>query len=275
MIKRLVQIRTGRDAFLAALAITATVVALALTLTALATCDGPVDGWLHALLIAAWVSGVIGALFSCWFVVSFRAIVRLKDTVDRLACIDDLTGLDNRRAFLASAEHALSRRERKGESLALLILDLDHFKHVNDTHGHQVGDLVLVAVAEVLARSVRVDVDVVGRLGGEEFAVLLPRCDEEAAQRVAEDIRMAIEAARIATPAGEIAATVSVGCASIADGETVSTALQQADEALYAAKRGGRNRVALRVKGSAQADFRERVDRRGRESGHGALKQSA
>lgn len=273
--KRLVEIRTGRDAFHAAVVITAAVVAMTTAVTALATCWGPAHRLTHALLTAAGVSSVVGGVFAYWFVASFRAIVRLKDTVERLARIDDLTGLDNRRAFLASAERALDHARRNREPLALLILDLDYFKHINDTYGHRIGDLVLIEVADVLARSVRADVDVAGRLGGEEFAILLPRCDEEAARRTAEAVRAAVEATRVATPAGEIGATVSVGCAAIAFEDSVSAALQQADEALYAAKRDGRNRVALRAKAGADVESGRRPDRLRRESGHEAFKRSA
>jgi diguanylate cyclase (GGDEF)-like protein len=251
MIKSLVQIRTARDAFLASFAITAAVVMFAMALTVLATWDCPPATIPHAIFTAGWISFVIGAVLACWFVSSVRAIVRLKDTVDRLARTDDLTGLENRRSFLAAAEREMLR----AGSLALLVLDLDDFKRINDTHGHHVGDLVLVGVAGVLAQSVRPGADVVGRVGGEEFAVLLPGRDEEDARRAAEAIRRAVEIARIATPAGEIAATVSVGCASITKEDSVSTALQKADDALYAAKRGGRNRVAAYV--GRAADLRQ------------------
>lgn len=274
MIQRLMQIRTGRDAVLAALTITVAAVALAVGMTALATCLGPVESMWHAALVAAWVSVVIGGLFSYWFVASFRAIARLKDTVDRLARTDDLTGLDNRRAFLAGAERELSRGG-VGDALALLILDLDFFKRINDDHGHRVGDLVLVAVADVLARAARAEGGLVGRLGGEEFAVLLPRCDEEAARRIAEDLRAAVEAKGVATPIGEIVTTVSVGCAAVAVGDSVSAALQQADEALYAAKRGGRNRVALHSRGSAGPAVCERHDRQRRNSGPASIRRTA
>ncbi len=270
------QIRTRRDAVLAALAITAAAVALAMAMTALATIDVPAERQLRAVEIAAWISFLIGIIFSYWFVDSFRAIVQLKDTVDRLARTDDLTGLDNRRSFLAGAEREISRAERQGEALALLILDLDYFKRVNDTHGHRVGDMVLVATAEVLSRSVRDGLDIVGRLGGEEFAVLLARCDEGAAVQAAEAIRAAIASVRVSTPGGEIATTASIGCAPIAAGDTVSAALQRADEALYAAKRGGRNRVATCTKGSGGSAPGERAERQRRDAvAREPLKRSA
>ncbi len=238
MIERLAQIRTRVDALLAALTITAVVVVMATAMTAAATYGRPPIPFVQALGISVEISAVIGAIFASWFVTSFRAMVRLNDTVERLARTDDLTGLDNRRAFLARAEAEASRPTRG--DLSLLVLDIDYFKRVNDTYGHRVGDMVLVGVAEVLLSAAAA-----GRLGGEEFAVLLPGCDLEAARRIAEELRRSIEASRILTPAGEIAATVSIGCSAIAVGDTVLAALQRADEALYAAKRSGRNCVAV------------------------------
>jgi diguanylate cyclase (GGDEF)-like protein len=276
MIRKLAQIRTRRDAVLATLAITAAAVALAMAMTALATIDAPAERQLRAVEIAAWISFLIGIIFSYWFVDSFRGIVQLKDTVDRLARTDDLTGLDNRRSFLAGAEREISRGERHGEALALLILDLDYFKRINDTHGHRVGDMVLVATAEVLSRCVRDGLDIVGRLGGEEFAVVLARCDEDAAVQAAEAIRAAIASVRVSTPGGEIATTASIGCAPIAAGDTVSAALQRADEALYAAKRGGRNRVATCTKGGGGSASSERAERQRRDAvAREPLKRSA
>lgn len=265
MIRSLAQIKSHRDAFVAALAITAVAVVLAVTMTAFATIDASAERQLRAVKIAAGVSFAIGSVFFYWFANSFRAMVQLKDDVDRLARTDDLTGLNNRRAFLAGAEREISLAGRRNDPLALLILDLDYFKRINDAHGHRVGDLVLVAVAQVLARSVRGGVDMVGRLGGEEFAVLLARCDEEMALRTAESLRAAIEATRISMPVGQIVVTASIGCAPIAAGESVSAALQKADEALYAAKRGGRNRVAACTRGNGGSDPRERADRQRRE----------
>ncbi len=270
------EIRSGWHALLAALAITAVAVVLAIAMTAFATTDLASEMHIRAVETAAWIALVIALIFSCWFVESFRAIVQLKDMVDRLARTDDLTGLNNRRAFLAGAEREILRAERQGNALALLILDLDYFKRVNDNHGHRVGDLVLVAVAEVLTRSVRDGLDFVGRLGGEEFAILLARCDGRTALRAAESIRAAIAAMRVSTPAGEIAMTTSIGCAPIVAGDSVSAALQKADEALYAAKRGGRNQVAACTAGTGGSDFRERTERQRREpTAQESLKWSA
>jgi diguanylate cyclase (GGDEF)-like protein len=269
-------IRSRRQALLAALAITAAAVVLATAMTALATIDLSSDGQWRAVKIAAAISFAITLVFSAGVADSFRAIVRLKDAVDRLARTDDLTGLDNRRAFLAGAEREILRAGRRDGELALLILDLDYFKRVNDAHGHRIGDAVLVAVARALSRSVRDGVDLAGRLGGEEFAALLARGDQDAAMRAAETIRAAIEATRVSTPAGEIVVTASIGCAPIAAGDCLSAALQKADEALYAAKRQGRNRVAARAIASGGSDLREGVERLRRDlAAREPLKRSA
>jgi diguanylate cyclase (GGDEF)-like protein len=272
----LAQIKSRRDVLLAVLAITAASVVLSVGLAAWATTGQDATDRRDIMVIAAKISALVSSIMSYGVVDAIRAIVKMKDSVERLARTDDLTGLDNRRAFLTDAAGEILRAERHGEALALLIVDLDYFKRVNDAHGHRVGDLVLVAVAEVISRSVREGVDIVGRLGGEEFAVLLARCDEDRALRAAESIRALIEAMRVPTPAGEIVMTASVGCAPIVAGDCISAALQKADEALYAAKRGGRNQVAACAKANGGSDPRERTDRQRREpAARPPLKRSA
>jgi diguanylate cyclase (GGDEF)-like protein len=157
-----------------------------------------------------------------------------------------LTGLANRRRFMQLAEHELSRKRRYGGELAVFMMDLDHFKVVNDTYGHQTGDLVLQKVGEI-CREVLRDLDCVGRLGGEEFAVLLPRTDVEHAMAVAERLRDAMEHASVAASHGEtVRFTISIGVATLRDETTsLDTLLNQADRALYQAKHCGRNRVTL------------------------------
>ena len=276
MFRKLAQVKSRGDVLLAVLAITAVSIVLAVGLTAWATAELDSARRFGAMVTAAKISAFVALIMSYWIVDSIRGIVQLKNSVERLARTDDLTGLDNRRAFLAGAAREISRAERQGDALALLIVDLDYFKRVNDLHGHRVGDMVLVAVADVLSRSVRDGVGAVGRLGGEEFAVLLARCDEDMALQVAESIRAAIEAMRASTPAGEIVMTASIGCAPIMAGDSLNGALQRADEALYAAKRGGRNRVAACTRGSGGSDPRERTDRQRREpAARPPLKRSA
>ncbi len=164
------------------------------------------------------------------------------------ALTDPLTGLGNRRALEDQAAMEIARAERNGAPLSLLAIDLDHFKHINDTYGHDVGDLVLEAFA-LLAREVLRDGDVLCRIGGEEFAVLLPNTSKEQALKVAERLRQAISLtpAKIGQAMNEdttLAYTASLGVTLVCAGETtLKPAIRRADQKLYAAKEAGRNRV--------------------------------
>lgn len=169
-----------------------------------------------------------------------------EDELTALATTDALTRLPNRRHFLSRLEEELGRVHRyPQEETALLMLDLDHFKRVNDTWGHMVGDRVLQAFADVLRQTPR-GADLPGRVGGEEFALLLPNTGREAAQAAAERVRRQVEAMRVQLDNGEpIAITVSVGVARLLPGDSAESALHRADQALYRAKSTGRNRVEL------------------------------
>ncbi|MGK2915626.1 MAG: GGDEF domain-containing protein [Porticoccaceae bacterium] len=160
--------------------------------------------------------------------------------------IDDLTGLTNRRSFIEQARKELDLCQRTQSPTACIMLDIDHFKAVNDRFGHLVGDQVLVAIAAILTREARA-YDIVGRYGGEEFAILLPRTDTQAAMSVAERIRTSIESAVIETAGQRVQVTGSLGviCASCEGYDTIFALLKAADEALYQVKREGRNRVVL------------------------------
>jgi len=157
------------------------------------------------------------------------------------AVTDDLTQLTNRRGFMQALEGEVRRGDRFGGSLSLVLLDLDDFKLINDGYGHHTGDEVLREVARTLQNRVR-DVDVPGRLGGEEFAVLLPQTDLPGGKRLAESLRAAVERARIAT-ADRLTVTASFGVVARSAGESAAELLQRADVALYRAKRAGKNRV--------------------------------
>jgi diguanylate cyclase (GGDEF)-like protein len=165
---------------------------------------------------------------------------RLLAEVERLAHVDGLTGVANRRAFEAALVREIRRAKRGGGLLSVAVFDVDHFKAVNDSFGHQAGDAVLRDVAQILTAATR-DVDVVCRYGGEEFAVILPACGPSDAMRVAERIRSAVADHR-----GLTSVTVSVGVASLpahaVDGEGLIAA---ADEALYRSKDDGRDRVSV------------------------------
>lgn len=160
---------------------------------------------------------------------------------------DPLTGIWNRRAILALLERELRRAERLGTALSVMLLDLDHFKQVNDTHGHQVGDDVLVETAARFAATVR-GYDAVGRYGGEEFIAVLSGCQLSHGATVAERLRSQLADTPIETRGSPLSATTSIGV-SVAGGEQpyydVDVLLQAADQALYRAKAKGRNRVEL------------------------------
>jgi diguanylate cyclase (GGDEF)-like protein len=247
MFGRLAHVRSRRDVLIASLVITVASVAGAVLLTACATRspNGEVDFGL--LRIAAEIATVITFAISFPVVDAIRRILKGKRSIERLAMTDDLTGLPNRRAFLAAAERAIDQIGGVALPSTLLIVDLDHFKRVNDAYGHRAGDQALQAAAQALARSVRSDIDFVGRLGGEEFVVLLDAADDETARRAAESARAAIAGMRVATPNGEIVVTASIGYTPLAAEDSVSAALQRADEALYVAKRAGRNQIASRA----------------------------
>ena len=158
---------------------------------------------------------------------------------------DHLTGAASRRAFFAFAERELARAERHGSELGLLLVDADHFKRVNDTFGHGVGDLVLRDLVERTGQVIR-KIDYCARLGGEEFAVLLPQADSGTVLAVAERLRGAVERApQLGPAAAGVAYTVSIGAAMLQRGESLAGLMARADAALYAAKAGGRNRVEL------------------------------
>ncbi|WP_290061893.1 GGDEF domain-containing protein, partial [Amycolatopsis solani] len=169
------------------------------------------------------------------------------DQLKLAARTDQRTGLLNAIAWHQQAERALQRARTTGGRTGVLMIDLDWFKRINDTHGHPVGDDVLAEVATVLAKTVRRG-DTVGRYGGEEFAVLLPDVDEAEVRAVAERIRVRIRALRITTPAGEpVALSATIGAAlHPAEPEAgLDEVIRAADEALYAGKKAGRDRVAL------------------------------
>lgn len=163
----------------------------------------------------------------------------------RLASADPLTGIMNRRSFRECALRAIALSLRHGTPFAMLLMDVDKFKVINDTWGHGVGDRVLCAIASQLAGAVRAS-DLVARWGGEEFVVALPSADEEGATAAAERLRARIESASVLDETGQLVpATVSIGIAVLRQGDDFEALVQRADGAMYAAKSAGRNRVCL------------------------------
>lgn len=170
---------------------------------------------------------------------------RLLHVTERDSLIDVLTGLPNRRSFFNQLNKEVSRADRSSREFSVMILDVDHFKSVNDTYGHDTGDEVLRHIAQAMLRGMRSS-DVVARYGGEEFVVLMPETPLHQSLQVAEKIRRIVSAAAVACPTTrkQISPTISAGVATFpADGMDANEILKKADNALYEAKQNGRNRV--------------------------------
>ena len=167
-----------------------------------------------------------------------RDLSEANEKLARLASTDALTGLRNRRAFEIALKIELARLARESSSVTLMLIDIDHFKRINDQFGHPEGDVVLRTIAQVLLDNVR-EVDMAARLGGEEFAVILPSTDKPGAWVLAERIRQAVESE---SPRG-LTVTVSIGTATVSHDCPVTELLKIADKALYDSKRHGRNCV--------------------------------
>jgi 2'-5' RNA ligase len=186
---------------------------------------------------------LIGAveIFRC--TMTDRRQEQIIEQLAQLAMLDDLTRLPNRRHFDLQLDRRLAELNRFGWPFGVLMIDLDHFKQINDGHGHHVGDQILVLVARTLQANCR-SLDTVARWGGEEFAVLIANVREAELLRVAEKLRAMVESSGLRESASAPArVTVSIGCAMAHANEPAANLMKRADEMLYAAKRGGRNRV--------------------------------
>jgi diguanylate cyclase (GGDEF)-like protein len=191
----------------------------------------------------------LGLGFSIFWMTSMQ----LRLDLELLASTDSLTGLYNRRFFLLSCQQELMRSARAEEPVSLVMLDLDHFKQINDIHGHEGGDAALRAVASQLRSAVR-EYDILGRWGGEEFIVLLPGACADQAMQIAQRMRRSVEALSLSLEAagrigslGEIPLAISAGVATASSPlESIDSLLRSCDEALYSAKAAGRNTVIQR-----------------------------
>ena len=174
-------------------------------------------------------------------------ILKQMRIIEKYGFLDTLTGIPNRRQFDRDIINEWSRAMRSNSPMSLLMIDVDHFKMYNDTHGHQQGDIALQTVAKVIESSLKRSSDIAARWGGEEFSVLLPSTPLEGALKVAEDIRANVESAIITCTENSSPhnVTVSTGAVSVIPSQSISIAdiIRHADEALYAAKDKGRNRV--------------------------------
>jgi diguanylate cyclase (GGDEF)-like protein len=200
-------------------------------------------GWLSNTLLRQLSTAALYLLallngFGCLLL----ARERLQRELARLQLVDSLTGLPNRRGFFTALEPWMALARRPGSPTALVLLDLDQFKRVNDSYGHPAGDAVLRHVVEVCRKQLR-DSDQLGRLAGVEFAILLPRTGLEEAALVAERMRGAIAAAPVKTERAMISMTASFGLTTIRADDSTVTLFQRADGALRSAKEAGRNRV--------------------------------
>ncbi|MFO7706097.1 MAG: diguanylate cyclase [Halopseudomonas sp.] len=193
--------------------------------------------------------GIMLEALTLAFVISHRIklledIRASQEELKKQAATDPLTKLYNRRFFFSEADYLLALAKTSRAPLSVMVIDIDHFKHVNDDHGHAIGDRVILKLARTLKHQSRTT-DLVARFGGEEFVVLLPATDLALASLCAERIRAAVEALQFrVSESGLVRCTVSIGIAQIDVGqESIEAALQRADKALYAAKHSGRNRV--------------------------------
>ena len=199
----------------------------------------------NAVQTYSFMTAFVGLL-----VTSMGFVFMGKDRADainhRLAAQDDLTGVANRRAIIAALDRDVARAVRSREPLALMMLDIDHFKQVNDRWGHQAGDAVLHAVAQVLQQRMRAQ-DLIGRYGGEEFLLVLPNTPREGAYQLAQALCAAVQATSCAWGQETIPVTVSIGvfAGCLEPGVQSDQLLQAADSAMYRAKAAGRNAVAL------------------------------
>ena len=171
---------------------------------------------------------------------------RYHEEIYRLMMTDALTQAHNKRAFSEALPREVARAQRYRRPLSLVLFDIDHFKKINDTYGHVAGDSVLRQLAGLVRPRIR-EHDIFGRVGGEEFGILLPEVDVEGAKVVAEKVRAAVEAARFLIKEESFSATVSLGCAGLegTSGGVADKLYERADKALYSAKQGGRNRVVV------------------------------
>ncbi|CAJ0785226.1 sensor domain-containing diguanylate cyclase [Ralstonia chuxiongensis] len=218
-------------------------------------------GWYSARLLSVLSSGVVLSMLIAEITRLYRALITANKRLEKQALIDGLTQIANRQAFDARWDKEWRRAARDGTPLSVLMIDIDHFKRINDTFGHGRGDAYLVAVASILSGvAIQRGSDFVARYGGEEFVVLLPNTERAGAQQVAERVRSDVEGAALPAPSAGGVVTISIGLATYIPTEydvagqtfqgtaarVTAEVLARADMALYDAKRAGRNAVAIR-----------------------------
>ena len=243
-------LRLGRARVVLLVTVVTVLAACALTALVMMFVIDPVEPpslhkvWVVAMSTAALVTSILCPLIVLVMMDMLNQLERALQVVHRMAHTDALTGLRNRRDFIDSAMHALAEGRTQGASLSLLMVDIDDFKRINDTHGHTAGDKALVTVAAICDGTVATG-DLCARFGGEEFALLLRDCDRKRALAAADAIRGQVERAPWpASRADTLPLTASIGCAcSDETGHALDALLALADKRLYQAKRAGKNRT--------------------------------
>lgn len=202
--------------------------------------NGPFADWWGFWMRALY--SIVVLPFSALLFFVFHIMYRHERALDALARFDPLTGLANRAGFMQQLAVECAKQGRSERPACVLMCDIDHFKQVNDNYGHAAGDVVLACLGRLLQDATRQPVDVAGRLGGEEFALLLPETGPAAARTVAERIAAQLHAQRFEVEGQRFGVTLSIGIACFSDGQG-DKALQLADRRLYAAKEAGRDRI--------------------------------
>jgi diguanylate cyclase (GGDEF)-like protein len=232
------------------------VASLLFTSIALFLHDGAVTRF--SLFLAALAPAIIAPPIIVMFARLLVRIARMEEHMRDLATYDALTGLLSRHAIFEKAQALVDVALRSEAPLGVLFLDMDHFKDVNDTYGHETGDRVLQETA-LLIEAVKRKSDLAGRLGGEEFLVVLPETDASGAERMAEKLRLAVGEQRFRTEGSSFSVTVSIG-ASILEPwgpEDLDALITRADTAMYVSKANGRNRVTMSRANAVRPGFGE------------------
>lgn len=202
----------------------------------------------NAMATAILALAYLGVMFHAYVDRSMSFFLRMRAynrKLQQLASHDPLTGVMNARAYYAACDQQIRSSERSNQSYAVMFVDLDHFKKVNDTYGHAAGDEVLRTVSATLQDKIR-ESDLLGRIGGEEFCIFLPATDAKGAMQLAENLRLAIEACKPDVGSTVLTVTASIGVAVSSDpGVSMQVIQERADQAMYQAKKGGRNRVSM------------------------------
>jgi diguanylate cyclase (GGDEF)-like protein len=175
---------------------------------------------------------------------ALERLKKAKDAALEKAYTDELSGMGNRRAFFERGQDLLRLANSDQTPVSVIVMDIDHFKRINDAYGHAMGDEAIRAIANVILNMIRAT-DIQGRIGGEEFAVMLPQTELKGATELAERMRLAIEQAQIECSGVQVSVTASIGVSTSRDyKDDINSIVQRADSALYCAKRAGRNQVA-------------------------------